>query len=606
MSSVGRASSYPLSPMQQGLLFHSLYERSAGLYIQQLVCAIREELNVTAFVRAWQHLFTHQSTLRTSFCWDGVQGPVQEVDSGLTLPFAHEDWRNVERAEQETRLASYLLADRERGFGFDEAPLMRCALLRLADDDYRFVWTSHHALFDGRSRLLLLRQLSALYEDCSRDLESLPFRDYIDWLETQDLSAAEQFWREKLRGFDSPTPLIAPASAIEGEHKEQAIRFTSDETATLQTFAQQYGLTMNSLLQGAWALLLARCSGEEDILFGTTRSCRRSLPFDAESMIGLVVNTVPLRVAAYGGSVLLDWLKELRAKHIALREYEHTPLVKIQEWSEVPKGSPLFESLVVFENYQLGDVLRTESTLWRNAEFQLIEQANYPLSLVGYGGRELLLKLSYDRERFNEATIARLLDYLRAVLLAFVGNPSQKLRDIVLLTPAEQRQLLVEWNRTSVDYPEQLCVHQLFERRRERDRRDFTIAQQFDQRRSQRVFSSQVQRRTARECGKDLRRGRVKAQRRELKYVTSGFEIESANLRFAQVSQTAMFDHHAFGASGRAGGVNDVSDVGWRDFSRRRFGAFSRERPIEIYHPSRKTREESLQMSLRDDKIRAR
>ncbi len=464
MSSVGRASPYPLSPMQQGLLFHSLYEGSAGLYIQQLVCAIHEELNVTAFVNAWQQLFTHQSTLRTGFRWDGTQGPVQEVHSGLTLPFAQEDWRNLDHSEQEARLASYLLADRQRGFRFDEAPLMRCSLLRLRDDYYRFIWTSHHALFDGRSRLLLLQQLSALYEDSSREPESVPFRDYIDWLDTQNLPAAESFWREELRGFDSPTPLISQPSSVDGDHKEQTLQFTSDETTTLQAFALRHDLTMNSLLQGAWALLLSRCSGEEDVVFGTTRSCRRSLPFDAESMIGLVVNTVPLRVAVHGASVLLDWLKELRAKNIALREYEHTPLVKIQEWSEVPKGSTLFESLVVFENYQLGAVLRGESTLWRNAEFQLIEHANYPLSLVGYGGRELLLKLSYDRQRFDEATIAQLLGHLRTLLLGFAGNPSQKLRDIVLLTPVEQHQLLVEWNRTTVDYPEQLCVHQLFER----------------------------------------------------------------------------------------------------------------------------------------------
>jgi amino acid adenylation domain-containing protein len=468
MNSVAKESSYPLSPLQQGILFHSLYEPDSGLYIQQLVCSIHEELNVTAFLSAWERLFIRHSTLRTSFRWARADGPVQEVQATVDLPFEQQDWRDKDRDEQEALLAAYLIADRERAFQLDEAPLMRFALLRLANDEYRFIWTSHHALFDGRSRLLLLREVSTFYEAGAQD-PVLPFvreyRDYVDWLGRQDLSPAESFWREELQDLDTPTSLRGRATSFQNVPKtrgEQRLSFTPDESSFLQAFAREHELTLNGLLQGAWALLLSRYTCHADVLFGTTRSCRRSIPGGAESMIGLIINTIPLRVVVPGSAELLDWLKELRAKHIALREYEHTPLIKIQEWSEVEKGSPLFESLVVFENYQLGEVLQAETSLWRNTEFQLVEQANYPLSVIGYGGRRLLLKLDYDRQQFDEATIAQLLDHLRTLLLAFAGNPHRKLREIDLLTAAERRELLVEWNHTAVDYGQPNCVHELF------------------------------------------------------------------------------------------------------------------------------------------------
>ncbi len=470
MKLVGTESSYPLSPMQQGILFHSLYEQHSGLYIQQLVCAIHQELDVNAFVRAWEELVSRHETLRTSFSWDGTHGAQQEVQHGVVLPFEQEDWRRREPNEQEERLASYLRADRERAFKFDEAPLMRFALFRFAEDEFRFVWTSHHALFDGRSRLLLLRELAEIYGGELKTADSRDYREYVEWLERQDLSRAESFWREELRGFESPNPLRVSSGSDQscGGHSERELRLNADETDRIQDFTDKNGLTVNTLLQAAWALLLSRYSGDQDVIFGTTRSGRRSIPGGAESMIGLVINTLPVRVRVTGSAVVLDWLKTLRTQQIALREYEHTPLIKIQEWSEVPKGLPLFESLVVFEKYQLGEVLRNESPFWRNTDFQLLEQANYPLSILGYGGRELLLKVGFDRQRFDEQTIAQLLRHLRLVLLSFANSPAQKLREIDLLTAQEREQLIVERNRTTVEYSPPQCVHELFAEQVER------------------------------------------------------------------------------------------------------------------------------------------
>ncbi|HEX8650844.1 MAG TPA: amino acid adenylation domain-containing protein, partial [Pyrinomonadaceae bacterium] len=465
-------SSYPLSPMQQGMLFHSLDARWSGVYVQQLVCSLHENLNVTAFRRAWQRLVERHSILRSGFRWKGSAEPLQETRLRISLPFEEQDWRELSAGEQEDRLNVYLQADRQRGFDLTQAPLLRLALFRLAETDYRFIWTSHHALLDGRSRLLVLKEFFALYEaDCQGlDLtleRPRPYRDYIDWLQEQDLTKAEAFWRRSLKGFTSPTPIGGPRSTGQAldpcGHGEQSARLSFALTSALRALAERHDLTMNVLTQGAWALLLSHYSGEEDVVFGAARACRHTTLPDAESMVGLFINTLPVRVRVSPEMSLLDWLKELRAQHIETRAYEHNPLVKIQEWSDVPRGVPLFESLLVFENYQLNSTLRAQGGDWRNREFRLLERTNYPLTLAGYAAPELLLRISYDQRHFDDAMIARLLGHLQMLLEAMAVNPEQRLSELPRLTLAERQQMLVEWNNTRADYPTQKLLHELVE-----------------------------------------------------------------------------------------------------------------------------------------------
>src|ERR1051325_3995293 len=463
---------YKLSPMQQGMLFHSLAAPHSGIYLQQLCCRLRETLNVPAFIRAWDRVVERHAIFRTSFSWDDPDGPQQQVHDAVNLPFEQYDYRELDEQAQTEKLDDYLQTDRRRGFDFSVAPLMRFALFRLEEDNYYLVWTFHHALMDGRSRLLVLTEVFAIYEAlCDGREQSLPqprpFSDFIAWLEQQDFSRAERFWREQLKGFTASTPLINSRSlGSSTELGEESVRLPAAFTTLLHSFAEQHELTVNTILQGAWALLLNQYSREPDVVFGITRAGRRNTIDGVDSMVGIFINTLPLRIAFSPQRSLLSLLKELRTLNVTRREYEHTPLTKIQEWSELPKGAPLFESLVVFENYHLNSLLRA---LLRNREFELIEKGNFPLTVLGYGGSELLLKIAYQQARFEQPQIARLLRDLESALKAIVTNPRQSVGEFSLITDEERRQMLVEWNQTQVDYPENTCIHQLFETQVERN-----------------------------------------------------------------------------------------------------------------------------------------
>jgi hypothetical protein len=411
------ANSYPLSVMQQGMLFHSLSNPHSGVDIEQIIGSLHEELNVAAFKQAWQQIVQRHAVLRTSFCWEDVDEPLQEVHESVVLPWEEQDWRGRSGTQQQERLNAYLKRDRQQGFDLTQVPLMRLALFRVAEADYRFVWTFHHALLDGRSLLLVLKELFAFYEAfCQNQNLQLkrpqPYRAYIDWLGTQDFTQAEHFWQQTLSGFTTPTPLtvdrIHSPKSDQASFGRQEIRLSETTTLALQALAEQHQLTLNTLLQGAWALLLSRYSGEAEVVFGATRACRRSALEGAESIVGLLINTLPVKVSVPPHQSLILWLKELRAQWIAVRNYEHIPLVKIQKWSDVPAGHPLFESILVFENYELNSALRSQADNWNNREFCSLGQSNYPLTVLGWAESQLRLQITYSQHRFDPAAIARM------------------------------------------------------------------------------------------------------------------------------------------------------------------------------------------------------
>ncbi len=467
--------SYPLSAMQQGMLFHHLYAPQSGVDIEQMIIGLHENLNVSAFNQAWQRLIERHPVLRTSFRWQGLKKPLQDVHRQVSLTLTQYDMRDLSVQEQESQLETYLRFDRQRGFELTEAPLMRLILFQVGEADYRCIWTFHHILLDGRSFPIILGELFDFYEAfCQgQDLQLKQprlYQDYIEWLQQQAWDKGEVFWRQALKGFTAPTPLVVDQSGSGEGYGEQEIWLLETPVSALQTLAQQHQLTLNTMVQGAWALLLSRYSGEEDVVFGATRACRRSAVTGAESMVGLFINTLPVRVRVPSAMPLLPWLKELRAQQIALRAYEHTPLVKIQEWSDLPGGKPLFESILVFENYLLNSTLRAQAKQWENRDIRLLEQTNYPLTLTGYLDSRLLLKISYDKRRFDDGTIARMLGHIKTLLESMAANPEQKLSALPLLTEAERYQLLKDWNGTRNGHaqrPDQ-CLHHLFEAQVER------------------------------------------------------------------------------------------------------------------------------------------
>ena len=455
---------YPLSPLQQGMLYHGLSAPRSGVDIEQMVWGLPERIDPARLRHAWEQVVARHAALRTAFRWQGVPEPRQEVQRGVALPWTELDWRHLGAADQAARLAAFLADDRAHGFALDHAPLLRVALIQFSDTHWKLVWTFHHAILDGRSFPLIVQEVFAFY-DAAQHGETLPlpapvpFRQHIEWLrerQQRDQASAESFWRSTLRGFLAPTPLtvdhLQPA-ARSGGATPLKHTLSPETTAELRRFATDCGTTLGSLVQAALALLLSRYSGQRDIVVGVTRACRRSAPPGSEDAVGLFINTLPLRLDVDPERPLAEWLRETRARWDALRPFEHTPLSQVHAWSEVGASQPLFETLVVFENYQLEEKLRAAGGAWRDRSFDLIERTNFPLTLAGYGGHELALTLQFDPARIDEATAARLLGHVATLLAAMPVSAARRVRELPLVTAEERDALLVRSGAREAHFP---------------------------------------------------------------------------------------------------------------------------------------------------------
>lgn len=408
---------YPLSPMQEGMLFHSLLAPTSGVYIDQLRFDLHGTLDVSTFAQAWQQVIARHPVLRTAFVWEGLEKSIQVVVREVNIPWEYQDWQQFSAIEQQERLETLL--HEQRSFEPSKAPLMRLTLIQMTEATYHFIWIHHHLLLDGWSLPLIFQEVISYYKAFCQG-ESLflaqprPYRDYIAWLQQQNLSQAEAFWREKLKNFLAPTRLWVDQNPgqlpnQEASYEQQKIKLSATTTTALKSLAQQQHLTPNILIQGAWALLLSCYSGELDIVFGAAVSGRPYTLMNVESMVGNFINTLPVRIQVNSEEFLLPWLKQIQAQQLESQQYEYSPLVEVQGWSEVPRGVPLFETLVVFENYPLDLSLQGQIENLEIRSVDGFQKTNYPLELTVEVGAQFSLSLAYSCHRFDAATVTRML-----------------------------------------------------------------------------------------------------------------------------------------------------------------------------------------------------
>ena len=460
---------YELSPTQEGMLFHGLDDGSSGVDLEQVVGTLEEALHETAFREAWERVIARHAILRTAFRWDGLTAPRQEVHRHVTVAWERLDWRDVSVEERAGRREALLAADRRLPFDLARTPLMRFALVAEGEALWTFLWSFHHALLDGRAFPLVLREVFAAYEALRTGEAWEPpaprsYRDYIVWLRGRDVAAAEEYWTSTLEGFRAPTPVgvsRGPGAAEDGMGACE-VRLSEVRTRALREFARTHDLTLNTLLQGAWALLLHRYTGEEDIVFGSTRACRRSALGGADDLVGLLINTLPIRVRVEPRAALVLWLRQLREIQIALRPHEHTPLVKVKGWSQVPRGRPLFESLVVFDNETLEAGLRSLGGAWSRRRFIYRGQTNYPVTLIGYGDQELLLRVEHDRARISDAAGRRLLGHVVTIMEGMAAASADTAVATLPILSAEERRGLAPPAAARLPTAG-LCLHERFE-----------------------------------------------------------------------------------------------------------------------------------------------
>ncbi|MDU6141277.1 condensation domain-containing protein, partial [Bradyrhizobium sp.] len=391
---------YPLSPMQQGMLFHSLRDAGSGVYVNQISVEIRG-LSVERLRSAWQEVSARHPMLRTGFLWRELSGsPLQAVYRHTVVPFETEDWRG--QAVDEARLSAALAGERDAEFDLARPPLQRVRLLQVEDQCHRLIWTYHHILMDGWSSARFLREVLDTY--AGRQLGPGPshYRDYIAWLVAQDATKAERFWRGQLAEFDEPTQL---ADAFGGRrhqvhgHLRCSTRLDESATTALKAFARRERVTLNTLIQGVWALLLQRYTGQQTVTFGVTVAGRPADLDGVEQMIGLFINTLPMIETPPPASAIGDWLRAMQSRSAAIRNHEQTPLYDIQSWAG-RAGEPMFDSIIVFENYPVDRGLVGDGSL-RFAGLRNVDVTNYPMDLSVMVDDTLQVEFTYMPSHFT-------------------------------------------------------------------------------------------------------------------------------------------------------------------------------------------------------------
>ena len=415
--------------MQAGMLFATLYAPESSVYTTQVCLTFDTSLDPVAWRNAWQRVLERHPALRTGFCWDGLAAPVQVVHGHLELPWATEDWRTVNATDEYLR--AFLESDRRQPFDLSRAPLMRCVLIRVDEDTSIFVWTCHHILVDGWSMPILLQEILTCYEAALQgDSVSLsrprPYREYIAWLKRQDIAAAKAFWRRRLQGFTAATRLQAantheaPEAAL--ADTDMVLTLPPSVLSNLAHVTRDLHVTPNAIVLGAWALLLRDYSGHDDVLFGTTVSGRPSALAGVEAMVGLFINTLPLRVQIPADATVSSLLQAIQQQQMEQTEYAYMSLADIQQFSAIPQGSELFDSIVIFENYPFDPAVKTR--LGRSVmAIRSIEYVPYPLAVVVMPGEKFTVCLKYDGRRFDVSLIEALGAHFVTVLEAIVAEP---------------------------------------------------------------------------------------------------------------------------------------------------------------------------------------
>ncbi|KAA0921694.1 condensation domain-containing protein, partial [Streptomyces apricus] len=449
---------HPLTPTQTGMLFHGLSQDDRGVYFQQLTFDLDGVPDPAALAAAWQRVTDRTPVLRAHVVWQDVPEPLLVVRHRATVPVTHLDWRDLTEEERGHRLRDLLEQDRERGIDLDRAPLQRLVLARTSDGAVRVVWSFHHLVLDGWSLFQVLSDVFTQHATAGREPlpERRPFRDYVAWLRERDAAQADRHWQARLAGLSEATALPYDREPRESHRAEStaAVRATVDEATTrsLEELARTAGLTLNTLVQGAWAMLLSRQARRADVVFGTTVSGRPPELPGADTMTGLFITTLPTRVTVPHDRPLLDWLRDLQQEQSEDRRHDHVPLTRMKGFTGLPERTALFDSIVVFENYPVDDGLAAAHGL-RLSALDGIETTNYPLSLVAYPGTALGLRLGYDPRLFDADTAGRMVEHLAVLLANTAALPQCPPARLPLLTADRRRQVVEEWNDTATDLP---------------------------------------------------------------------------------------------------------------------------------------------------------
>ncbi len=445
----GVADIYPLAPSQLGILFDALRHRDPELYFEQVRFDLVGDIDLNELRRAWTDTIDRHPALRTIWLWEGLDDPVQVVRTTVDLPWVELDWRSEIAADEALDVLAH--DDRQRGFDLTRPPVMRVTVVRVTDDRIHVVWSFHHIMLDGWSTALVLEEV--LDRCAGGDVApSRPFRDHVAWIASQDSDDAEQYWRARLDGFDQPTRLASDRGSSDADFQlaRTSVSLDRESTARLVAAARDHRVTTNTLVQAAWATVLSCHSGDDDVVFGVTGAGRPSELDGVESMVGMFLSTLPMRVRFDGDDSVSSLWSGIQAQQLDLTQYQYSSLADVARWSQVPPGLPLFETALVFENYPRS---RGSDRPFAVEGHRVFEQTRFPLTVMIGPGDHLEALALFDESRFDAASVDELLAGFVEVIDQMSTTPGRNLRSVSVLTEATRRRLLVDMNRTDRPVP---------------------------------------------------------------------------------------------------------------------------------------------------------
>ena len=461
---------YGLSPMQEGMLFHWLLDKDSDHYFNQISYQLEGDLDVSLFEKSYGDLVSRYGILRTLFLYEDYEDHLQLVLRDMPVSFEYLDVRGeVLESERSLVVSHYLGLDRSRKFDLGSEGMMRVGVYQMGDDDYEIIWSFHHILMDGWCMSILVNDFNAFYQGYlsgqTIDLPPVvPYSSYINWLSTREVSS--DYWVSYLSGYSSLSTISRDRLGLEGFSLSVIdLILDGDKVSSLRRLSESQGVTLNTIIQSAWGILLGRYNNVSDVVFGAVVSGRPSSLLGVESIVGLFINTIPVRIVYSGSTTLGILLKEVQASALESEPHHYDALTEIQSKSGL--GSALLDHVIVFENYPIADKLVEQDDIeggYGVSSVEVFEQTNYDLSIVVEPGEELRISFQYNENRFDSSTIAQLSSHLQLILDQMIRDIDQTVDQISLLREEEQV-LLSDFNATSVAYPQDKTIIDLFESR---------------------------------------------------------------------------------------------------------------------------------------------
>ena len=459
---------YPLSPMQEGILFHAVSEPELGAYVNQAVVTIRGTIDPQRFNNSVQQVFSKFDALKTAIIWNEVDQPLQIVRDNVQFPFESRNWQAGSIDQRRQDLLTLLTEQKTIGFELERAPLIRVFLCQASTTNWQFVIVFHHLILDGWSTHKLVDQLLADYHKDAgknRDSNEFRFRDYIQWMINQDQESASKFWKQELEGFSKPNEIGPPGvlslnTPETGQFEQKTLCLDQQLSTSLREFSRKNRITLNTLMQAAWSIIVGRYSGRmDDIVFGTTVAGRPLNLEGAEEGIGCFINTIPFRTQLSNEISLNHWLSQIQTQQLDCRQWEFSSLFQIQKHSDVPAGTSLFESILVFENYpstarEYGDLSITD--------IEHFEQSNYSLAFLVIPKNEIELIIISKKSRYHHSILQLIPEHIKYLLEEFITDATQTLSRLLTDLPPQQQQQLHSWSCIDhISTPKRVTVDEL-------------------------------------------------------------------------------------------------------------------------------------------------